>query len=184
MDQLVFFTNPQSRGRIVRWMLEEIGQPYRTELLEFGTTMKAPAYRTINPMGKAPAIRHGATVVTETAAICAFLAPAVLDAIEGALKGRDYLLGNGFTAADLVLGAQVAFATQMGIFEQRPAFGPYAVGFRTLDGVVGLNDVWRFDMSDGGVARLRLYCFSPDVIAAVAKDLGVPALKRPYRSPG
>ena len=58
MDQLVFFTNPQSRGRVVRWMLEEIGQPYRTELLEYETTMKAQAYRAINPMGKVPAIRY------------------------------------------------------------------------------------------------------------------------------
>jgi glutathione S-transferase len=57
-------------------MLEEIGQPYRTELLEYDTTMKAPAYLAINPMGKVPAIRHGDTVVTESAAICAYLADA------------------------------------------------------------------------------------------------------------
>jgi glutathione S-transferase len=75
-DELVFYTNPMSRGRIVRWMLEEVGQPYRTEILEFGTTMKAPAYLAINPMGKVPAIRHGDTVVTEAAAICAYLADA------------------------------------------------------------------------------------------------------------
>ena len=75
-DELVFYTNPMSRGRIVRWMLEEVGQPYRTEVLEYGTTMKAPAYLAINPMGKVPAIRHGDTVVTEAAAICAYLADA------------------------------------------------------------------------------------------------------------
>ncbi|MGH6883565.1 MAG: glutathione S-transferase family protein, partial [Hypericibacter sp.] len=60
--------------RIVRWMLEEVGRPYRTEILDYGTTMKAPAYLAINPMGKVPAIRHGDTVVTECAAICAYLA--------------------------------------------------------------------------------------------------------------
>jgi len=75
-DELVFYTNPMSRGRIVRWMLEEVGQPYRTELLEYGTTMKAPAYLAINPMGKVPALRHGDTVVTEAAAICTYLADA------------------------------------------------------------------------------------------------------------
>ena len=75
-DELVFYTNPMSRGRIVRWMLEEVGQPYRTELLDYGTTMKAPAYLAINPMGKVPAIRHGDAVVTEAAAICAYLADA------------------------------------------------------------------------------------------------------------
>ena len=77
---LTFYTHPQSRGRIVRWMLEETGVPYETVLLEYGTTMKAPEYRAINPMGKVPAIRHGTTVVTEAAAICAYLADAFAQA--------------------------------------------------------------------------------------------------------
>ena len=75
-DELVFYTNPMSRGRIARWMLEEIGQPYRTEIIEFGPAMKSPEYLAINPMGKVPAIRHGDTIVTETGAICAYLADA------------------------------------------------------------------------------------------------------------
>jgi glutathione S-transferase len=75
-DQLVLYTNPQSRGRIARWMLEEVGQPYETELLDFATSMKSPAYLAINPMGKVPALRHGDAVVTEAAAICAYLADA------------------------------------------------------------------------------------------------------------
>ena len=57
-NELVFYTHPMSRGRIVRWMLEEVGQPYKTELLDYGTTMKAPAYLAINPMGKVPALLH------------------------------------------------------------------------------------------------------------------------------
>ena len=73
-SELTFYTNPKSRGRIVRWMLEETGVPYATEVLEYGTTMKAAPYLAINPMGKVPAIRHGNTVVTECAAICAYLA--------------------------------------------------------------------------------------------------------------
>jgi glutathione S-transferase len=73
-DELVFYTNPMSRGRIVRWMLEEVGKPYRTEILEYATTLKAPAYLAVNPMGKVPAIKHGGTVVTEGGAICAYLA--------------------------------------------------------------------------------------------------------------
>jgi glutathione S-transferase len=76
MSELIFYTNPMSRGRIVRWMLEEVGQPYRTEVLDYGTTMKAPAYLAVNPMGKVPAIKHGDVVVTEAAAICAYLADA------------------------------------------------------------------------------------------------------------
>lgn len=75
-DKLTFYTNPMSRGRIVRWMLEELGQPYETVLLDYGTTMKAPEYLAINPMGKVPAIKHGDAVVTEGAAICAYLADA------------------------------------------------------------------------------------------------------------
>lgn len=73
-DAITFYTNPMSRGRIVRWMLEEVGEPYETVPLEYGASMKAPEYLAINPMGKVPAIKHGDTVVTEAAAICAYLA--------------------------------------------------------------------------------------------------------------
>jgi glutathione S-transferase len=74
-DDLVFYTIPMSRGQIARWMLEEVGQPYRTEILD-REGLKAPAYLAVNPMGKVPAIRHGEVVVTEAAAICAYLADA------------------------------------------------------------------------------------------------------------
>jgi glutathione S-transferase len=73
-DLITFYTNPMSRGRIARWMLEEVGAPYETVLLEYGTTMKAPEFLAINPMGKVPTIKHGDTIVTEAAAICAYLA--------------------------------------------------------------------------------------------------------------
>ena len=73
-DELVLYTNPMSRGRIARWMLEEVGAPYRPEILNYAASMKAPEYLAINPMGKVPAIKHGDTVVTEGAAICAYLA--------------------------------------------------------------------------------------------------------------
>jgi glutathione S-transferase len=76
MAQLTLYTNPMSRGRIARWMLEEIGEAYETVVLDYGTTMKGPEYLAINPMGKVPAIKHGDRVVTEAAAICAYLADA------------------------------------------------------------------------------------------------------------
>ncbi|MXW51684.1 MAG: glutathione S-transferase family protein [Gammaproteobacteria bacterium] len=79
-EELVFYTNPQSRGQIARWMLEEVGAPYRVEPVRYGDEMKSPPYRRINPMGKVPAIRHGDQVVTETAAICAYLADAFPEA--------------------------------------------------------------------------------------------------------
>lgn len=75
-DTITFYTNPMSRGRIARWMLEELGEPYETVVLDFGTTMKSPEYLAVNPMGKVPAIKHGDTVVTEAAAICVYLADA------------------------------------------------------------------------------------------------------------
>jgi len=74
MSDLVLYTNPQSRGRIVHWMLEEMRQPYQTEWLTFGPGMKSGDYLAVNPMGKVPALRHDGAFVTETAAICAYLA--------------------------------------------------------------------------------------------------------------
>ena len=186
-DDLVFYTNPMSRGRIVRWMLEEVGEPYRTEVLDF-PAMKSPAYRAINPMGKVPAIRHGELVVTEAAAICTYLADAfpqaglapaaddrlrgpyyrwlffaagpleaavtnkalgfevpperrgmagygtygdVLDTLEAALAGREYLVGDSFTAADLYVGSHIGWGLQFGSIEKRPAFERYV---KMIDG--------------------------------------------------
>lgn len=80
MTTLTFYTNPMSRGRIIRWMLEEVGQPYETVVLDYDTTMKGADYLAINPMGKVPAIRHGDVIVTEAAAICAYLADAFPEA--------------------------------------------------------------------------------------------------------
>ena len=80
MTNLTFYTNPMSRGRSARWMLEEGGCDYESVVLDYGTTMKAPDYLAINPMGKVPAIKHGDQVVTECAAICAYLADAFPDA--------------------------------------------------------------------------------------------------------
>lgn len=182
-DELVFYTNPMSRGRIVRWMLEEVGQPYRTEVLAFGPGMKAPDYIAINPMGKVPAIRHGEVVVTEAGAICAYLADAfpaaglappagdrlrgpyyrwlffaagpleaaasntamgfdipegrarvmmgygcyedVIRTLEEVLDGRNYLVGDAFSAADLYLGSHLGFGMQFGTIDKRPAFEQY-----------------------------------------------------------
>lgn len=180
-DELVLYTNPMSRGRIARWMLEEVGAPYRAEILAYAGAMKTPEYLAINPMGKVPAIRHGDTVVTEGAAICAYLADAfpeaklapphgskargpyyrwlfygagpveaatsdkmlgadttgkevqlgygslqmVLDVLEKAVTGSDYLAGDQFTAADVYTGSQIGWGMQFGSLEKRPAFEKY-----------------------------------------------------------
>jgi glutathione S-transferase len=181
-DELVFYTHPMSRGRIVRWMLEEIGRPYRAEILDYGKTMKAPAYLAVNPMGKVPALRHGDAIVTETAAICAYLADmfpasglapppgdprrapyyrwlffaagpleaaatnkamgfavppgremmmgygtyeAVIDALESAISGYEYLVGERFTAADVYVGSHIGYGMEFGTIEKRLVFESY-----------------------------------------------------------
>lgn len=197
-SSLTFYTNPMSRGRIVRWMLEEVGEPYETVLLDYGTTMKAPEYLSVNPMGKVPAIKHNGTVVTECAAICAYLADAfpkaglapppghadrgpyyrwlffgagpieasavnkglgievpadkqgmvgygsleaVMDALDGMLKDRDYIAGNKFSAADLYVGAELGWMTQFGIFEKRPSFMDYITRLQARPGAKRAREI-------------------------------------------
>ena len=76
-DDILFYHNPQSRSQMVHWMLEEAGAPYEIAPIDFAKNEhKAPAFLKINPMGKLPTIVHRGTVVTETAAIIAYLADA------------------------------------------------------------------------------------------------------------
>lgn len=71
---LTLHTHPMSRGRMARWMLEEVGEPYDAILVDFGPPMKGPGYTALNPMGKVPTLVHDDTVVTEVAAIVTYLA--------------------------------------------------------------------------------------------------------------
>ncbi|MGR3757488.1 MAG: glutathione S-transferase family protein [Tranquillimonas sp.] len=79
MSDLVFYTNPMSRGRIVRWMLEEVGQPYEARIVPLDAPRPAE-FLSANPMGKVPTLVHGGRAVTEAAAICAYLADAFPEA--------------------------------------------------------------------------------------------------------
>ena len=181
-DELIFYTNPMSRGRVARWALEEVGQPYRTEILPFGPPMKTPDYRAVNPMGKVPALRHGDVIVTEVAAICAYLADAfpaahlappsgdrlrgafyrwlffaagpieaattnkslqfvvpkeregqvgygtfdlTFGALEGVLTRSKYLVGDQFSAADIMIGSALGWGMFSGSIDKRPAFTAY-----------------------------------------------------------
>jgi glutathione S-transferase len=145
-DELIFYTNPMSRGRIVRWMLEEVGQPYRTELLDFGSTMKAPEYLTINPMGKVPSLRHGATIVTEAAAICAYLADAFPESRLAPPPG-DQLRGPYyrwmFFAAGPLEAAMINKALGMAVPEGRErtiGYGSYGDALNALERAVSQSD--------------------------------------------
>lgn len=75
MADLTLYHAAPSRSSIVRWMLEELGEPYGIELLTLAEGEHLTAdYKAINPMAKVPALRHGDVVITEAAAICTYLA--------------------------------------------------------------------------------------------------------------
>ena len=75
MAKLTLYHAAPSRSSITRWMLEEVGEPYDIHLLNLSNgDTHAPDYLAVNPMGKVPALKHGDVVITEGAAICAYLA--------------------------------------------------------------------------------------------------------------
>ncbi len=182
MATLTLYHAAPSRSSIVRWMLEEVGEPYDIHLLRLanGDQLK-PDYLAINPMGKVPALRHGDVVVTEAAAICTYLAdafprarlsvpigdprrgiylkwlffgpsciePAIIDrasprkeeARRGMLGYGDfdtvmdvmakvvakgpYLMGEQFTAADVVIGSTLRWGMMFKLIPERPEFAAY-----------------------------------------------------------
>ena len=139
-EELVLYTNPMSRGRVARWMLEEIGAPYRVENLEYARSMKAPGYLAINPMGKVPAITHNGKVVTENAAICAYLADAFPQAgLAPALSDRaDYYRWLFFAAGPLEAAASnKALGFQVPAERERMiGYGTYGATLDTLEGAL------------------------------------------------
>jgi glutathione S-transferase len=144
MGKLEFFTNPMSRGQTVRWMLEEVGQPYETHLLDYATTMKAAPYLAVNPMGKVPAIRHDGKVVTEVAAICCYLADAFPEAgLAPPAAGRaDYYRWIFFTSGPV----EAAFSNKAAGFEPSPerqrmfGYGNYDLAIATLEKALSGRD--------------------------------------------
>ena len=133
-DEIVFYTNPMSRGRIVRWMLEEVGQPYRTVVVDYAG-MKSPDYLAINPMGKVPAITHCGVVVTECAAICTYLADAFPDA-GLAPATDDPLRGLYYRWMFFAAGPVEAAVTAKSLALLPPAEKSAMVGYGSFDQVV------------------------------------------------
>jgi glutathione S-transferase len=182
MPDLTLYHIAPSRSSIVLWMLEEVGAPYEIKLLKMseGDNLR-PDYLAINPMGKVPALKHGDAVITEVAAICAYLAdefpaaklnvpvgtprrghylkwlffgpsviePAmtdrafprkedprasalgwrdfdmVLDIVAGALEPGPYLMGEQFTAADVVIGSGLRYGMMFKMIPERKEFSDY-----------------------------------------------------------
>ena len=161
---LTLYTNPMSRGRIARWMLEEVDAEYETVVLDYDTTMKAEPYLSINPMAKVPAIIHNRKTVTECAAICAYLADAFPDAdlaprheeradyyrwlfyaagpVEAATGNR--ALGVVPDAAQQRMIGYGSFDRVIDVLEQAVAAHPYIAGnrFTAADVYVGSQVIW------------------------------------------
>ena len=137
MADLIFYTNPMSRGQTIRWMLEEVGQPYDTEVLDYATTMKTEPYISINPMSKVPAIKHKGKVVTEVAAICCYLADAFPQAnLAPPIDQRaDYYRRIFFTSGPV----EAAFSNKAAGFEPTPerqrmfGYGNYDLAINTFE---------------------------------------------------
>lgn len=132
MDNTVLLHHaPMSRSNIVLWMLEEMGIPYRLNLMSLQRQdQKKPAYLAINPMGKVPALEHKGVVVTEAAAICAYLADAFPEAsmaprADDPLRGP-YYRWMSFAPSSL---EPAAFDRMTG----RGAPDPSAAGYGTYD---------------------------------------------------
>jgi glutathione S-transferase len=182
MAKLTLYHAAPSRSSIIRWMLEEIGEPYEVQLLSLSKgDNRAPDYLAVNPMGKVPALRHGDAVITEAAAICAYLAdefpraklnvpigdprrgpylkwlffgpsciePAMVDrafprkeearraalgygdfdtvinVMADAVARGPYILGEQFTAADVVIGSTLRFGMLFKLLPERPEFTTY-----------------------------------------------------------
>jgi glutathione S-transferase len=183
MAKLTLYHAAPSRSSIARWMLEEIGEPYEIELLHLSAgDQQKPDYLAINPMGKVPTLRHGDVVITESAAICTYLADAfpkaglsvpigdprrgiylkwlffgpgcvepamidraaprkeeprrgmlgygdfdtVMNVLAKAVEKGPWLLGEQFTTADVVIGANIRFGMMFKLIPERKEFLDYA----------------------------------------------------------
>ncbi|MDO1585117.1 glutathione S-transferase family protein [Rhizobium oryzicola] len=136
MTRLTLYTNPMSRGRIARWMLEEIGAPYDVEVIAYGPALRSAEYLAVNPMGKVPALKHGETVVTECAAICAYLADAFPEAkLAPSVQSRGaYYRWMFFAAGPLeaaVTNHSLGFQAKPGQ-ERMLGYGSYGLVLETL----------------------------------------------------
>jgi glutathione S-transferase len=182
MAKLTLYHAAPSRSSITRWMLEEIGEPYDIHFMSLSKgDNRAPEFLSLNPMGKVPVLRHGDTVISESGAICTYLAdefpraklnvpvgdtrrgvylkwlffgpsciePAmmdrafprkeearraalgygdfdtVMDVVAKAVSKGPYILGEQFTAADVVIGSGLRFGMMFKLLPERPEFTAY-----------------------------------------------------------
>jgi glutathione S-transferase len=153
---LTLYTNPMSRGRIARWMLEELGQPYDTVVLDYYTSMKAPDYLALNPMGKVPTVVHDGKVITENAAICAYLAMTFPEAGLMAEDKADFFRWLFFAAGPLeqaVVNTSFGWLTRGQQEKRRAGYGDLDDCLRALGGHLAQNDY----IADGRFTAADVY---------------------------
>ena len=146
MATYTFYTNPMSRGQIARWALHEAGADYSQVLVDWAA--KPAAFTQANPMGKVPTLIHhsetGERVITECAAICAYLAEMHPEAglLPSDAELADYYRWLFFAAGPI---EQAIVSRSMGweVPEGREAmvgFGSYERVLDTLEGHLSAND--------------------------------------------
>jgi glutathione S-transferase len=183
-----------SRSSITRWMLEELGEPYDVHPLNLqaGDHMK-PGYLAINPMGKVPALDHDGVIVTESAAICTYLADAFPKAglnvpvgdkrrgpylkwlffgpscVEPAVTDRAFPRKEEARRGALGYGD---YDTVMNVLAKAVSAGPYLLGgqFTAADVVIGSGLRWGM--------MFKLIPERPEFTAYVGRLNERPALKR------
>lgn len=176
---LKFYTAPRSRGSIIRWILEEADIDYETEVLDFKGSLKSPEYLAINPMGKVPAVSHNGTIITESAAICTYIADTfpkneLAPKIDSPLRGTYYrwlfFAAGPLEAAitskilDINIPSEKQIFVGFGNFEKtieaaKTAIknGPYILGdkFSAADVYFGLSII--FGMRFGGLPKDEIF---------------------------
>jgi glutathione S-transferase len=176
------YWSPQTRSTRALWMLEEAGLDYERERVDIQNPDRenSAEFLDASPMGKVPALVDGAVRMSESAAICLYiadryaagtLAPAIddpargkflywlmytpaviepsmsekfhgvetnryrsgwgdfdlmLETLEGGLAGKDWVLGEHFSAADVMLGSSVVFMRLFGMLPDSAVLGAYA----------------------------------------------------------
>ncbi len=101
------------------WMLEELGLPYELRMLPFPPRAHARHYLDLNPLGTVPLLEDGATRMTESAAMCQYLAarhsPGGLDVQAGESAYGAYL--NWLHMSDATLTFPQTLVLRYGRFE-------------------------------------------------------------------
>jgi glutathione S-transferase len=190
---LTLYHAAPSRSSTVLWMLEELGQPFELVVLDMKKgEQREPAYLAVNPMGKVPAVKHGDTIITESAAICTYLAdefpaaklaPAIGDPARGTYLRWMFFHGSAFEPAviDHALKREPGsrqmlpygdYDTTMNVLAGALAKGPYLLGetFSAADVQMGSNLRWTMQF---GIVPQR-----PEFVSYVERLKQRPALIR------